>query len=165
MRRAATAVQICRAGLDDLAPLAALFDAYRQFYDQPADLPLAERYLRDRLAHDESLVWMAWQGAQAIGFCQCYPTFCSVAAAPILVLYDLYVQPTARGLGAARALMQAAADEASARGCVRLDLSTAKANRPAQALYEALGWQRDSEFFVYSLTLAGLAQINAGDSR
>ncbi len=147
-------VQVRRAGLDDLAPLAKLFDAYRQFYEQPADLPLAERYLHDRLARDESLVWLAWQGAQAIGFCQCYPTFCSVAAAPIFVLYDLYVLPGARGLGAARGLMQAAAVEARALSCVRIDLSTAKTNLPAQSLYESLGWRRDDAFFVYSSTLA-----------
>ncbi len=151
------AVRIERAGLDDVPLLATLFDAYRQFYEQPADLPLAERYLHDRLARDESLVWLAWQGAQAIGFCQCYPTFCSVVAAPIFVLYDLYVSPGARGLGAARALMQAAVDEARTRGCARLDLSTAKTNVPAQALYEALGWRRDDEFFVYSKTLSPLA--------
>jgi len=149
-----TTVQVRRAGPDDLAPLAKLFDAYRQFYEQPADLRLAERYLRDRLARDESLVWLASQGAQAIGFCQCYPTFCSVVAAPIFVLYDLYVLPGARGLGAARGLMQAAVDEALARDCARLDLSTAKTNLPAQSLYESLGWRRDDAFFVYSRTLA-----------
>lgn len=145
-------VRIERAGPQNLPLLAPLFDAYRQFYDQPADLPLAERFLRDRLARDESLVWLAWQGAQAIGFCQCYPTFCSVVAAPIFVLYDLYVQPGARSLGAARALIQAAVDEGRARGCARLDLSTAKTNLPAQSLYESLGWLRDEEFFVYSAT-------------
>lgn len=147
-------VRIERAGPRDLPLLAPLFDAYRQFYDQPADLPLAERFLHDRLARDESLVWLAWQGAQAIGFCQCYPTFCTVAAAPIFVLYDLYVLPSARGLGAARALMQTAVDEARARGSVRLDLSTAKSNGPAQSLYASLGWLRDDEFFVYSKTLS-----------
>ncbi len=150
MSGSAITVQVCRAGLDDLSSLVPLFDAYRQFYQQPSDPVLAERYLHDRLARDESLVWLAWQGAQAIGFCQCYPTFCSVAAAPIFMLYDMYVLPSARGLGAARALMQAAVDEARARGCVRLDLSTAKSNAPAQALYESLGWRRDDEFFVYS---------------
>jgi len=151
-----SAVRIERAGLHDVPSLAALFDAYRQFYDQPADLPLAERYLRDRLSRDESLVWLAWQGAQAIGFCQCYPTFCSVAAAPIFVLYDLYVSPSARGLGAARGLMQAAVDEARARECARLDLSTAKTNVAAQSLYESLGWRRDDDFFVYGKTVSPL---------
>ena len=145
-------MRIERAETRDVPLLAGLFDAYRQFYDQPTDLPLAERYLCDRLAREESLVWLAWQGAQAIGFCQCYPTFCSVAAAPIFALYDLFVLPGARGLGATRALMQSAVDEARARGCARLDLSTAKTNRPAQALYESLGWQRDDAFFVYSKT-------------
>jgi ribosomal protein S18 acetylase RimI-like enzyme len=149
-----TGWRIERAGLDDLPQLAPLFDAYRQFYEQPSDLPLAERYLRERLDRGESLVWIAWQGAQAIGFCQCYPTFCSVAAAPIFALYDLCVQPAARGLGAARGLMQAAEDEARMRGCVRLDLSTARTNLPAQALYESLGWQRDEVYLYFSRKVA-----------
>jgi ribosomal protein S18 acetylase RimI-like enzyme len=52
--------------------------------------------------------------------------------------------------------MHAAVDEARTRGCARLDLSTAKANVAAQALYESLGWRRDDEFFVYSKTLSPL---------
>lgn len=147
-----TGWRIERAGLDDLPQLAPLFDAYRQFYGQPGDPVLVERFLRERIGRDESLVWIAWQGAQAIGFCQCYPTFCSVVAAPIFVLYDLYVLPAARSLGAARALMHAAEDEARQRGCVRLDLSTAKTNLRAQALYESQGWQRDDVYFVYNKT-------------
>ena len=145
-------LRIERAGLDGLPRLAPLFDAYRQFYGQPGDPALAERFLRERIGRDESLVWIAWQGTQAIGFCQCYPTFCSVVAAPIFVLYDLYVLPAARSLGAARALMHAAEDEARQRGCVRLDLSTAKTNLRAQALYESQGWQRDDVYFVYNKT-------------
>ena len=73
-------------------------------------------------------------------------------AAPIFVLYDLYVLPAARSLGAARALMHAAEDEARQRGCVRLDLSTAKTNLRAQALYESQSWQRDDVYFVYNKT-------------
>lgn len=148
-----TGWRIGRAGLDDLRQLVPLFDTYRQFYEQPSDLPRAERHLRERLARGESLVWIAWQDGQALGFCQCYPTFCSIAAAPIFALYDLFVQPAARGLGVARSLMQAAEDEARVRGCVRLDLSTARTNRPAQALYESLGWQRDEVYLHFSRPL------------
>lgn len=146
-------LRIERAGLDDVPNLAPLYDAYRQFYEQPGDLPLAERFLRDRLARDESLVWVARHDQQAVGFCQCYPTFCSVSAGSIFVLYDLYVMPAARGLGAARALMQAAQNEAIAQGCVRLELSTAKTNLVAQRLYQSLGWQRDEVFWYFSLAL------------
>jgi len=94
------------------------------------------------------------QAPRAIGLCQCYPTFCSVIAAPILALYDLFVAPEARRLGAARALMLAAEQEARQQGKARLDLTTAKSNLPAQRLYESLGWQRDEVFLIYNRVLA-----------
>ena len=39
-------------------------------------------------------------------------------------------------------------------GALRLDLSTARTNTRAQALYESLGWQRDDAYLVYNLSLA-----------
>ncbi|MBT9598956.1 MAG: GNAT family N-acetyltransferase, partial [Vitreoscilla sp.] len=87
------------------------------------------------------------------GFCQLYPSFCSVEAAPVMVLYDLFVAPAARGQGLAGALMQAAEAHAREAGCARLDLSTAHDNLAAQALYESRGWLRDEVFRVYSLRL------------
>lgn len=151
-------VRIRRAGLPDVAVLAPLFDAYRRFYEQPADLERAARFLTERLERHESLLLIAETGpaqaVQAIGLCQCYPTFCSVIAEPVLALYDLFVVPEARGLGAARALMRAAEHEARRQGKARLDLTTAKSNLPAQRLYESLGWQRDEVFLIYNRVLA-----------
>ncbi|HSI60971.1 MAG TPA: GNAT family N-acetyltransferase [Ideonella sp.] len=143
---------------DDLPALALLFDAYRQFYRQPADLALAARFLRERLARGESLVLLAHPAAEPgtlLGFCQLYPSFCSVAAQPIQVLYDLFVSPAARRSGAGRALLRAAHAQAAAAGVHRLDLTTARDNRAAQALYESLGWVRDEVFLSYSLAVAG----------
>lgn len=139
------------ATLADLDQLAPLFDAYRQFYEQPANLPLARQFLSDRLRQGESVVLLAHDDSQKLlGFCQLYPSFCSVAAQPIHVLYDLFVSPAARRSGAGRALLLAAVQLASEQGKVRLDLSTAKTNLVAQAAYESLGWLRDEQFFTYS---------------
>lgn len=60
-------------------------------------------------------------------------------AAKIGVLYDLFVDSAARKTGAGRALMLAAHEYAAKNGMTRLDLSTAKNNLKAQALYESLG--------------------------
>lgn len=151
------AVQVRRAGLADVPALAPLFDAYRQFYEQPADLALATRFLAERLERDESMVLIAEtmldDRTQAVGLCQCYPTFCSVIAQPIFSLYDLFVTPAARGRGAARALMRAAEDHARRQGKARLDLTTARSNLPAQTLYESLGWVRDEVFLTYNRTV------------
>ena len=147
-------LEIRRATVNDVDALAPLFDAYRQFYEQAPDLDLAASFLRDRLGRGESVVLLAVDPALgAIGFCQMYPGFCSVEAAPIVTLYDLYVRPEARRTGAGRALMLAAEAHCRAHGVARMDLSTAHSNVQAQALYESLGWVRDTVYFVYNRSL------------
>lgn len=138
----------------DLAAVAALFDAYRQFYGKAPDLPLATHFIRERMQRRESVVLVAErQGHGIVGFSQIYPTFCSVAAARIGVLYDLFVEPGSRKLGAGRALMRAAESHAAGSGLARLELSTARTNLAAQSLYESLGWVRDEAFQVYTKAL------------
>jgi len=142
------------ATIDDVAAIAPLFDAYRQFYEQPPDLARASSFLHDRISHRESVVIVAEDGAgRALGFCQLYPGFCSVLAAPIYTLYDLFVRPEARGTGVGSALLKAAESHAARQGVVRMDLSTARTNLAAQSLYESLGWARDDLFLVYSLSV------------
>jgi ribosomal protein S18 acetylase RimI-like enzyme len=144
-------LEIRPATRDDVAAVARLFDAYRQFYGQATDLELAADFIDRRLEYFESVILLAIDGAgQAIGFCQLYPSFCSVDASAIHVLYDLYVSPASRRLGAARLLLLAAVETARRQGKSRLDLTTARTNRAAQALYESLGWVRDDVFMAYS---------------
>ena len=151
-----TAIHTRTAILSDLEVVAPLFDAYRQFYDQAADLALARRFVGDRLQNQESVVLLALTpDQQVVGFCQLYPSFCSVEAKPIYTLYDLFVSPEARRSGAGTVLLQAAERLALAHGKARMDLTTAKTNTPAQAAYEALGWVRDKVFYAYSKHLNG----------
>lgn len=55
-----------------------------------------------------------------------------------------------RKTGAGRALMLAAHVYATNNGLARLDLTTAKTNYAAQALYASLGWMRDEVFYTYN---------------
>ena len=56
-------------------------------------------------------------------------------------------------MGAGAALLAAARAFAEAAGAVRLTLSTEVTNESAQALYEACGWARQTDFYVYNLSL------------
>jgi len=143
------------ATLDDLDALAPLFDAYRRFYEQPGDVALAGAYLHARMERGESVILVAEGDGTLLGFCQLYPAWCSVAAARIFVLYDLFVDDGVRRAGVGRAMMLAAQAFGREAGAVRLDLSTARTNTRAQALYESLGWQRDDVYLTYSLSLGG----------
>ena len=141
------------ATLDDLDQLAPLFDAYRRFYEQPGDVARASAFLHERLERNESTVLVAEDAGQVVGFCQLYPTWCSVAAARVFILSDLFVDPGARRGGTGRALMRAARDFGRQAGAARLDLQTAHANVKAQALYESEGWTMDDVYRTYSLAL------------
>ena len=145
-------ISISRAGPADLDALAALFDAYRQFYGQPSDAAAARDWLRSRLRVGESMVLVARRGADMVGFVQLYPMFSSVRLARTWILNDLYVLPTNRRSGVARALMDAAADFARADGAAGISLETTRDNAAARALYRAAGWHEDATQW-YSLAL------------
>ncbi len=134
----------------DAEAIAHLFDAYRQFYQQASDIGVARTFINERLARGESVIFVAEDDGEMIGFCQLYPTFCSVEAAPIFTLYDLFVTQPSRKGGAGRQLMLAAESHARSAGAVRLDLTTAKDNLRAQSVYESLEWVRDEVFYTYN---------------
>lgn len=146
-------IEIRRAALADADRIAPLFDAYRRFYGRDPDLPLARRFLVDRLANGQSVVFLASNDATPCGFTQLYPLFSSLACRPIWILSDLYVDPFARRSGVARRLMEAAHAFARDEGAAAVELDTAHTNAPAQALYEDLGYRRDLEFRHYVLSL------------
>jgi ribosomal protein S18 acetylase RimI-like enzyme len=148
-------ITIREARQSDISAIADLFDQYRQFYEQPPKLSLAHAFITERLGKQESVILVAERdGSGLVGFCQLYPTFCSVEAKPIYVLYDLFVLVTERQSGAGKQLLKAAETRAAADGKARMDLTTAKTNKAAQSLYEALGWVRDEVFFSYSIGMA-----------
>jgi ribosomal protein S18 acetylase RimI-like enzyme len=147
-------VRVRAAAAADLERIAELFDQYRQFYQQPADPKLASGFIAQRFSRGESAILVAErEDSGIVGICQMYPSFCSVAAAPIALLYDLFVAPAARRGGAGRALLLAAAEHARRSGAVRMELATARSNAAAQALYESLGWVRDDMFLHYTLAI------------
>jgi ribosomal protein S18 acetylase RimI-like enzyme len=148
-------IKVRLAGIRDTNTVAELFDLYRQFYEQQPDIGLARNFIRERIERRESKILLAEDAdGNALGFCQLYPSHCSVLAKPVLVLYDLFVASTARHCGVGKRLLLAAEALAKHHGFARMDLSTAKTNLGAQALYEKLGWLRDDEFFTYNKAVA-----------
>ncbi|MGJ4730931.1 GNAT family N-acetyltransferase [Luteimonas sp. SDU101] len=136
----------------DLDALAALFDAYRQFYGQASDVAAARDWLRNRLRFGESRVLLARRGRDAVGFAQLYPMYSSVRMARIWILNDLFVLPATRRQGIARSLLDAAAGFAREDGAAAIQLETMRDNAAARATYRAAGWQEDATQW-YSLSL------------
>ena len=146
--------RVRRASPADVPRLAPLFDQYRQFYGKPSDLAVSERFLTERVGREESVVLIAEADAGHVrGFVQLFPSFSSVRAARIYILNDLFVVPAARRTGVGSALVREAARVAREAGAVKIKISTAIANAPAQRLYEREGWQREDEYYEYGLAL------------
>ena len=146
-------IRIRQAELEDLHELARLFDAYRQFYDQPSDVGAARAFLRERMEMRQSLVVVAEGEDSLVGFSQLYPMFSSIRMAPIWILNDLYVDADVRRLGIGQLLLDASAAAARGAGARRIVLETARENTGARALYRVAGWEEDSTQW-YSLDLA-----------
>jgi GNAT superfamily N-acetyltransferase len=146
---------IRQAGPADVDLVAPLFDAYRQFYEQPSDAALARAFIAARLERNESVIFLAERAGRPLGFVQLYPLFSSTAARPrrLWLLNDLYVAPEARGTGMGRALMARARRLAEETDAVGLELATARGNLVAQRLYQSLGYRLDDGFLRYELGL------------
>jgi len=144
-----------QAVLADLPVLAPLFDGYRRFYGRPSDVAAAESFLRERFDHGESVIFIALAMGEPAGFTQLYPSFSSVSLARTFILNDLFVVPGRRRTGVGSQLLRAATEHARSLRAVRVTLSTDIANTSAQAVYEARGWKRDREYFVYHFAPQG----------
>ncbi|HEY9887921.1 MAG TPA: GNAT family N-acetyltransferase [Candidatus Obscuribacterales bacterium] len=146
-------MEIVVANLAHLEALAALFDGYRVFYQQPSDLAGARQFLQARLEKGDSTILVAQTVDDLAGFTQLYPSFSSVSMKPIWILNDLFVDEAHRGQGVAKRLIEAAETFARNSGAISMVLETQITNTSAQALYEARGYRRDTEFYHYSLSL------------
>jgi len=143
--------KIIKADMRNLEEAALLFDAYRQFYKQSADLSKAKEFVRERLSQQDSVIFLAYNNGEAAGFTQLYPAFSSVQMKRTWILNDLYVAPKHRQKGVAESLMQSAKFYAEETGSAALTLQTATDNVNAQALYEKLDYQRVTTFYQYRL--------------
>ncbi len=147
-------MKILTATQEHTDEIAILFDLYRQFYHCEPDLELARKYISERIRNGESTIFIAQDDGAIKGFVQMYPSFCSVEAIRIYILYDLYVDSSGRNMGIGAMLMNRATGFAREQGASRIDLMTAFDNKSGQRLYEKLGYKRGLEdFYSYSLEL------------
>jgi ribosomal protein S18 acetylase RimI-like enzyme len=149
-------VQIIRADDSHLEALLPMFNGYRKFYEQSHDEDGARAYLHARMNNDEAIIFLAVSSDDPnryAGFVLLYPTFDSVEMTAVWVLHDLFVEHQYRQRGIGRLLMNAAKDLCQTTGITRIDLATEISNKQAQSLYESLGYERDIEFYYYSLEL------------
>ncbi len=135
---------------DDRPAWEDLFAAYAAFY-QTAQTAQMRAVVWDWLQAQTAFGFVAEADGKLIGFAHIRPVAQSLTATVAGFLDDLYVDPTARGSGAARALICAAADFARAKGWRDLSWLTADNNYRARSLYDQLA-QR-ATWITYEMAL------------
>jgi len=137
-RRAAIAVRVARRA--DAASLARLARALNAHQRDPTRYFTKAAILRDGFGRRPKFgVLIAEIGGRTVGYALMVPSYETGWAEQGLYLQDLFVDATARGHGAGRALIAAAAHEARRRGGDYLWTSAKGWNRPAQRFYRRTG--------------------------
>ena len=80
------------------------------------------------------------QASEALGFANCFETLSTFAAAPLVNIHDIAVEPGHRGLGVSQALIAGVEAVARERGCCKITLEVLSGNRIAQSAYRRAGF-------------------------
>jgi GNAT superfamily N-acetyltransferase len=136
----------------EVAQLAVIFDAYRAHYGEVIEAGASVRWLADKLGHERLKAFIAAIDAELVGFATTLDVPASLRLGHYWQVRDLFVVPSRRRSGVARALLGEIRRSATAAGALRLAVQTEDDNSAARHLYEANGFA-EVEGYV-GLTLA-----------
>jgi ribosomal protein S18 acetylase RimI-like enzyme len=148
-----------RAAADaDMPAAARLLHAFNREFSEPT--PPAEtlaEHLRELTRAGDTVVLLAGEDPIGIAVLRLRSAIWNEGLECHLA--ELYVVPEQRGLGAGRALMEAAIDEARRRGAETMDIGVDEPDQAARGLYESMGFTNrvggpaGSLMFVYERDL------------
>lgn len=147
-------MRIFQATLEHLEALTPLFVAYREFHGAMPATALSKEFLQQRIEKQESVIFVAVQDEQLLGFCQVYPSFSSLSLRPVWILNDIFVKEEHRGKQIAEKLIRYTLEQAAASDVVRIRVSISQYNEVAQRLFESTGFAEDPVFRNYIQTMA-----------
>lgn len=157
-------VRVRPALADDCSYLAGLIRRLAAFED-PQAVPAADEasLRRDGFGpHPRFTALVAERDGLAAGGVILLEGYSSWAAAPTLIVHDLFIEPEQRGAGIGRHLLAAAARVAVERGCCRVDVNVVGWNQPARDFYHSLGFAALADWLPYRLNRAGVEALAAG---
>ena len=143
-------MKIYQAQPQDVDKVLPLYLGYRRFYQVEEKPEQSRDFLLKRLQLKESIIFFAESEGKVVGFTQLYPLFCSLEMKRIWLLYDLFVDESARKHGVAQQLIDRAEQLANESDSAFIMLATATDNVKAQAVYERNGFVRDTDFYTYN---------------
>lgn len=130
-----------RAERRDVAELLRLIVALAVYERAPDAVQATEASLAETMFGDGAQVFahVAELDGRVVGIALWFLTYSTWTGRPSLYLEDFFVDEAARRTGAGRALLQALAREAKARGCARIDWAVLDWNETAKGFYRRIG--------------------------
>lgn len=144
--------RIERATIRDLAQILGLFDAYRTFFAGSTD-GSSYQFLEERLKREEAAIFVAWDGADAVGFVTLYPLWSSWYCRRVWFLSDLFVAETARGRGIGASLVERVIRYAKQTNASSVMVELPRREPQLAEFYAKLGFARDEVFELARLRL------------
>jgi len=132
---------------EDEASWRRLWADYLAFYKTDLPQNLSNALFERLLTGQPHFAFVAAHDGEVIGFVHCLPHASTWSTDDYCYLEDLYVDPSVRGSGAGRALIEAVYQEADRRGLPRVYWHTENSNLTARRLYDRLATL--SEFVQY----------------
>jgi len=128
---------------EDQQAVVALVDAYAA--DPMGNgKPLPDEVRRNLIPglrrHPTTLIFLAYQGENAVGIAVCFLGFSTFAARPLINVHDLAVLPAFRGKGVGRLLLDAVERRAKQIDCCKVTLEVLENNHRARQLYQTAGF-------------------------
>jgi GNAT superfamily N-acetyltransferase len=97
-----------------------------------------------------------------VGYALFFPNFSTFLAKPGLYLEDLFVSPSARGVGVGRALLEHLAQLTVERGWGRFEWAVLDWNEPSIEFYKKMGARAMDEWTIFRLTGEPLRKLASG---
>ena len=139
---------IRRAGAADLAAVLALYAQPDLDDGNVLTVADAERIFARFARYPAYTLYVAQQDRRIVGsFALLIMDNLGHLGAPSAIVEDVVVDPALHGNGIGQAMMTFAADEARAKGCYKLVLSSNARRERAHRFYEALGFERHGYSF------------------
>ena len=132
-------VVIRRMQSGDHSDWLALWEGYNTFYERSVTDTATNRTWNSLLAGDgEPFGYVAELDGKAVGFAHYFMTISTSDDGPRCYLQDLFADPSVRGKGIGRALIQAVYEDADQHNASQTYWLTAEDNHQARRLYDAV---------------------------
>lgn len=120
-----------------------LWAGYLDYYKTDLPQNVTDALFPKLVKGEPHFALVAERGGEIVGFVHGLPHATTWSSEGYCYLEDLYVDPSVRGSGAGRALIEAVYQEADKRGLARVYWHTENGNRTARRLYDKLATLSD----------------------